>query len=740
MKTESIIWLLPAFPIVSFFLIVLITNRSKALSHTVAVGAAGLSFVGSMVVFWRALRLGGHELGEHPIRDSIAWFSAGETTFNIGVQIDPLGALALFFVAWTVLMIFIYSIGYHNFGQPEGDHDVRGMPPHGATVRDAGGHEHAVPSVEPNYSRFFAFISLFAFGMYLLVVSDNLLTLFVGWEIMGLCSYLLIGFWYAKDSARDAAVKAFMTTRVGDVFMLLGLVYLYAKAGTLSYSVIFQHEFLESLTGPDHISSMLGLSVAGLIGILLFIGTIGKSAQFPLHVWLPDAMEGPTPVSAMIHAATMVSAGVYMVIRIFPILSAGSHGHGELTAPMVAMAVIGAFTALFSATIAVAQNDIKRVLAYSTISQLGFMIAALGIGAYVAAAFHLMTHAFFKALLFLGSGSVIHGMEHGVLHTGDHEVDPQDMINMGGLRKKMPVTFWTFLIGGMALSGLPFVTAGFWSKDEIFADAWNLFANEGSFWGLFVLVLLALAALLTAFYTMRQITLTFLGNARTREAEHAHETTWTMTLPLVILSVFAVAVGWGGIPSNFPGLGGIIPNYVHDVAETLIPADLHIETVPFSPVPLLISLVVALGGLALGYQLYRGFATGATDPLRRLLGGLHRLLENKYYIDELYERAFVRTGVWASEILAFRWIDRGLIDNGILHNTARAAYAIGGVLRNRFELAIINTAGDVIAEGVRKFGENFRVVQTGKVQQYLILVLVNIVTFAALFFFILSNR
>ena len=295
------------------------------------------------------------------------------------------------------------------------------------------GKEHHVPSIEPMYARFFAFIGLFAFGMYTLVVSDNLLTLFVGWEIMGLCSYLLIGFWFGKESARAAMVKAFITTRVGDVFMLLGIAYLYAQAGTLSFrAILYNPEMLDHLAhAPSYIP---GLSAAGLIGLLLFIGTVGKSAQFPLHVWLPDAMEGPTPVSAMIHAATMVSAGVYMVIRMFPLLSAGA-GHG-LTPAMTAMAVVGSFTALFAATIAVAQNDVKRVLAYSTISQLGYMVAALGIGAYIAAAFHLITHAFFKALLFLGSGSVIHGMEHGVLHTGDHDVDPQDMFNMGGLYKK----------------------------------------------------------------------------------------------------------------------------------------------------------------------------------------------------------------------------------------------------------------------------------------------------------------
>ncbi len=279
----------------------------------------------------------------------------------------------------------------------------------------------------------------------------------------------------------------------------MGIAFLYSATGTLTFSEIFQPRVLAALAAAH--TPILGLSAAGLIGLLLFIGTVGKSAQFPLHVWLPDAMEGPTPVSAMIHAATMVSAGVYMVIRMFPLLSLDAH-------TMTVVAFIGAFTAIFAATIAVAQNDIKKVLAYSTISQLGFMIAALGIHAYVAAAFHLVTHAFFKALLFLGSGSVIHGMEHGVLHTGEH-VDAQDMFNMGGLRKKMPITFWTFLIGGLALSGFPVLTAGFWSKDEIFAEA---FGNGH----LAVFLVLALAAFLTAFYTMRQITLTFFGEPRTQ--------------------------------------------------------------------------------------------------------------------------------------------------------------------------------------------------------------------------------
>jgi NADH-quinone oxidoreductase subunit L len=450
---------------------------------------------------------------------------------------------------------------------------------------------------------------------------------------------------------------------------------------------------------------------------LLFIGTVGKSAQFPLHVWLPDAMEGPTPVSAMIHAATMVSAGVYAVIRMFPIISLDPK-------TMTIVAFIGAFTALFAATIAVAQNDIKRVLAYSTISQLGFMIAALGIGAYVAAVFHLITHAFFKALLFLGSGSVIHGMEHGVLHTGNHKVDPQDMFNMGGLKNKMPITFWTFLIGGFALSGFPLITAGFWSKDEIFADA---FGNGH----MVVFVTLAAAALLTAFYTMRQITLTFFGEPRTPEAEHAQETPWTMTFPLTILSIFAVGFGWFGIPEHFPLLGGLIPNWLHEfVGGTLAE---HPEAVAFSWVPLLTSLAVALGGLALGYFVYRDVSSPAEDKLQ------FGFLKNKYYVDEIYEVLFIKPATWFAETFVYQWMDKGLID-GILHLFGPATQGIGDAVRNYFDLPVINRFfGDGSADVTYWFGGKLRAVQTGRIQQYFMLTLIVFIAIgAALYFFVLA--
>ncbi len=309
MTTQSLVWLIPLPPLVAFALIILWTNKWKAVSHTLAIAGAALSWFMSMVVFFAAIRV--PNLAEDPIASAFEWLPIGAHALRIGIQIDSLSAVVLFFVSWTILMIFIYSVGYHNFGQPKGENDLAGLPPHGAGIKDEHGHIHLVPSIEPMYSRFFAFISLFAFAMYLLVVSDNLLTLYVGWEIMGLCSYLLIGFWFAKESARKAAIKAFITTRVGDVFMLLGIAFLYYATGTLNYKEIFGNpELLARMASTP--STILGLSVAGLIGLLLFIGTVGKSAQFPLHVWLPDAMEGPTPVSAMIHAATMVSAGVYM--------------------------------------------------------------------------------------------------------------------------------------------------------------------------------------------------------------------------------------------------------------------------------------------------------------------------------------------------------------------------------------------------------------------------------------------
>src|SRR5215216_16420 len=403
---------------------------------------------------------------------SFRWAPAGgDATFTMGYYIDPAVAAMLVMVTITATCIHLFSMGYMA-------HDER-------------------------QSRFFSFISLFTSAMLLMVLSSNLLLFFMAWELMGLCSYLLIGFWYDKVypnpnqiTPRQAAIKAFITTRVGDVLFMVGMAYLWTQAGSLDFGAgegqIFNPEFLARIGGT---TNMLGISVATGIALLLFAGTVGKSAQFPLHVWLPDAMEGPTPVSALIHAATMVAAGVFLVGRTFPIF--------VVSGALPVVAFIGAFTALFAALIAVAQFDIKRILAYSTLSQLGFMVAALGIGGWVAAMFHLLMHAFFKALLFLGSGSVIHGMEATVGHDSNTS---QDIRNMGNLRRYMPTTWLTYMAGYLALAGIvPF--AGFWSKDEILADA---FSN--GHW--IIWLMLTVAAFLTAFYMTRQVVVVFFGKFR----------------------------------------------------------------------------------------------------------------------------------------------------------------------------------------------------------------------------------
>jgi NADH-quinone oxidoreductase subunit L len=699
----NLTWLIPLLPLLSFGLIILFFNRWERVSHWIAIGSMALSFVVSQMIFWTAIGI--HTLGEEPFHVAFPWLPMGEDWFTMGVLVDPLTVAGLFMVPLVCLMIFIYSVGYM----------------HG----------------DPRYSRFFAYISLFACGMLGLVVADNLLMLFIFWEIMGLCSYLLIGFWFDKDypdpkriTPSQAGMKAFITTRIGDVIMFVGMLYLYSQTGYLSYERIFAPETLHTLAEASVTLPLVGtLPVATVIATLIFGGAVGKSSQFPLHVWLPDAMEGPTPVSALIHAATMVSAGVFMVARMFPIFVAVEHGP-----QLSVVAFIGTFTAFFAATIAVAQDDIKRVLAYSTVSQLGYMIAALGIGAYIAGVFHLLTHAFFKALLFLGSGSVIHSMEHAhheVAH-GEHghePFDPNDMTGMGGLLKRMPFTAWTFIIGGLALSGFPIITAGFWSKDEIFADAWS-HGHTVVFWTL------ALAALLTAFYTGRQICMTFLGKPRTKVAEHVPESVAWVTVPLVILAFFAVVGGWVGIPADFPLLGGILYNPFHHFIGSLAEA-LHIEAeaVPFSSFPLAVSLVVALGGLFLGWLVYgwKPMKAGEPDPLVKALGPVHTLLRNKYYVDEIYAAVFIRPTIWVANHV-YAWIDRGTID-GILHTVARGAFAIA--LGNRwFDRNVVDRAVNLVGNSVTWTGRAVRPLQTGRVQNYLLVALIPVLLLIALYMYL----
>jgi NADH-quinone oxidoreductase subunit L len=783
-----LVWAIPLLPLLAFFAIMLFTRGRDRLSHTIAIGAMVISLVFAQIVFWNAIaQSGAHEAAqpaaaeapsatvENPtaapatpegeqgsavyLHDSHDWLPQGTTTLKMGVLVDPLTAAMLFMVPIACLMIIFYSVGYSNFNKPHDPHDQPGFPPHKGR--------------EPMYSRFFAFLSLFAGAMLTLVVADNLLLLFIGWEVMGLCSYLLIGFWYArtypdpkKITPRGAAVKAFMTTRAADVIMLLGIGFLYSATGTLSYTDIFTQQTTSQLAAM----LFLGIPAAQVIYMMLFVGTIGKSAQFPLHTWLPDAMEGPTPVSAMIHAAAMVSAGVYMVIRMFPILG-GTAPRGGLVS-FTPMIIIGGFTALFAATIAFTQRDVKKVLAYSTISQLGYMIAALGMGAWVAALFHLITHAFFKALLFMGSGSIIHGVEHGlhathdqhdlaeraeqVLGSGhaeaahdDHghghddadpqepELDPQDMFNMGGLRKKMPVTFWTFLIGGLSLSGFPIFFAGFWSKDEILGFAFDHSQFQLVFW------VLVLAAFLTAFYTMRAISLTFLGKPRTEAAGHAHESHWTMVLPLVILAVFAVAAGWIGIKSDMPGLGLIngpfaqLGSPFEHFVEPTIASVIELEKLPFNWAPMLIASTAGLLGLFLGWWVYghKPLGAGQPDPLEAPLGGLYVLLKRKYLIDEIYDVVFVRPAkrfaAWMGDIFDRKGID------GVLHGVARGAWGLA--LRFRaFDTKVVNGGADGLAASIKSAGHWLRDIQTGRVQNYLLLALVSVVLLIALYITLFS--
>ena len=627
----NLTWLIPLFPVLAFGAIVLYVRRWKELSSWLAVGAIALSFIASQIVFWTAVST--PHLGEHPFHSAVRWMPTGTRVLEMGVMVDPLTAVMLFMVPLVCAMIFVYARGYM----------------HG----------------DPRYARFFAYVSLFATGMLGLVVADNLLLLFIFWEIMGLCSYLLIGFWFEKPSAMRAGLKAFLTTRVGDVFFFLGLVYLYSQTGTLAFGEVLSQATLEKLAHLTVTLPVVGPApVATVIALLIFGGAVGKSAQFPLHVWLPDAMEGPTPVSALIHAATMVSAGVYLVARMFPLFHAVEHGF----APGV-VATIGGFTALFACTIAVAQNDIKRVLAYSTISQLGYMIMALGLGAYVAGAFHLITHAFFKALLFLASGSVIVGAHH-----------EQDMMEMGGLRGRMKITFWTYIVGTLALAGIP-PLAGFWSKDEILADAFShghyLAWAAGS-----------LAAFLTAFYMGRQIFLVFWGEPRSHHAEHAHESPPTMVYPLMVLAFFAAILGFAGVPEDFPLLGGLLGNPFHHFVGH------EFQAVPVNYLVMGLSVLLGCAGLGVGYLVYGRSPLKAhqPDPLTRL-GWLHTCLQKAYGIDPLYRQTFVRGTILLGDVFAV--VDRVAID-GVVNAVARGAALLSQGLFRFFDLPVIDGLVDLV--------------------------------------------
>jgi NADH-quinone oxidoreductase subunit L len=637
MQAIDYLWLIPALPLAGAAVNGVLAYRQapKSAVTAVALGAPLASLLVAAACIWQYLASGLYPRAVEQV--SYAW-TAGTLDglrINVAFLLDPLAAVMLFIVTFVGFLIHVYSVGY--MGHDEG------------------------------YARYFAYLNLFMAAMLTLVLGNNYLVMFVGWEGVGLCSYLLIGFYYDQEFPPYAGKKAFIVNRIGDFAFLIGMFALVARFGTLDFLPIFHR--LATEPGLGTASYAGGLSFAAFVGLCFFIGAIGKSAQIPLYVWLPDAMAGPTPVSALIHAATMVTAGVYMAVR--------SNVIYQLT-PGVSLfvAVIGTATALLAATIGMAQNDIKKVLAYSTVSQLGYMFMAVGVGAYSAALFHVLTHAFFKALLFLGSGSVIHAMG-----------GEQDMQKMGGLKKHLPVTYRTFVVGSLALAGIP-VFAGFFSKDEILAAA----AASGMplhwlFWGVGWIT-----AGLTAFYMFRAVYLTFDGTFRgTHEQEHhLHESPPVMTVPLIILAVGAVISGWVEIPL----LRGT--DWFHRFLEPVVTAASAIQDgvtrehdlgTPTEAILIVLSVGLALAGILLARSIYGG-AGGAERGLafEERYPTLHRLLANKWYVDELYDAIVVRP------LHGLSWVFYRVVDVLVVDGSIRAGAA---VTRASGDLGSLTTTGNV---------------------------------------------
>ncbi len=585
-------WLIPLLPAVSFVIIGMVTRGYGKLSAAIAVAMSTISFLLAVGVAMAVLD--GNISVEAPFIQQFSWFHIASVHISMGVLIDPLTAMMLMVVTTVSLLVQIYSCGYM-----QGD---------------------------PGYGRFFAFLSLFAGSMLGLVLAVNFLQMYFFWELVGLCSYLLIGFYYYKVSAREAAKKAFMTTRVGDFGLLLGILLLQLTFGTLDFMELRQLVPMYVIHG--------GAGVLTVIAFLLFVGPIGKSGQFPLHVWLPDAMEGPTPVSALIHAATMVVAGVYLVGRAFFLFS-------QLPWIMSFIAWVGGFTAIFAASIAITQRPIKRILAYSTISQLGYMMLALGVGSLTSSFFHLMTHAFFKAMLFLSAGAVMHAM-----------AEEADIFKMGGLRKKMPVTFAAMTIGVLAISGIP-PFAGFFSKDEILAAAAQVSTP--------LYILATITAFMTAFYMARLLFVTFMGQPASQEAyDHAHEVSWPMRVPLIVLAVLSVI---SGLWAHLAGFGEWIRfgAPVHEGINWAIAGS---------------STVLAIIAIGIAWKIYVAKAW-SSDAIAAKCGVLYQLSYHKFYIDEIYA-ALIKVFVDGIARVLY-WIDIHIVD-GIVNALGGLVRAVGEIL------------------------------------------------------------
>lgn len=605
---EKLVTLIPLFPLAGFLYITFFgKGLSKNFIGGVASAAILLSFIVSVLVFTTQLH------GAHPtVVKAFDWITAGSLNIDISFLVDPLSAIYLLFVTGVGFLIHVYSVGYM--------------------------HE------DEGFNRFMAYLNFFVFFMLILILGDSYLTMFVGWEGVGLCSFMLIGFWYKDMKNNDAAKKAFIINRIGDLGLILGMCLLFAYSGTLNFNELF-------VTGSG-ISTIPG-GIKTTIAILLFIGAMGKSAQIPLHTWLPDAMAGPTPVSALIHAATMVTAGIYMVARSSELYA------GSETAGMV-VSIAGILTSILGATIALTQNDIKKVLAYSTVSQLGLMFVALGMGAYSTAVFHVITHAFFKALLFLGSGSVIHGMG-----------GEQDIRRMGGLKKYMPVTNLTFLIGTIAISGV-FPFAGFFSKDQIIAHAWE---NNKIIFGLSLLV-----SAFTAFYMFRLYFLTFHGKFRgTHDQEHhLHESPRVMTIPLIVLAVLSVVGGFIGLPHAVGESMGMHWHWLDHYLDGTVEMPFMHMSLGIEVILMLLATAIALGSIYYAWLIYSKRGETALEDSEITSPG-HRLLVNKYWIDEIYDSIIRKPtdalASFVSRIMESKFIDR------IVEGSAQIVQQGGSILR-----------------------------------------------------------
>ena len=651
--TAQNLWLIPALPLLAAGIGALTPRRGRSLASGAAIAAMVASFFLSCLALNTALA----DPAAHLVAN-FNWFDLGPDALRLGWLLDPLTAFMCVMVTFVSALIFIFSLVYMK--------------------EDA------------NFKQFFCFLSLFAAAMLGLLVANSLLLLFICWELVGVASYLLIGFWFHKPSAAAAAKKAFITTRIGDLGFLLGILWLYDARGSLLFfdggAGVLEPASLLALSGT---TLSCGLALSTAIGLLIFCGAVGKSGQFPLHVWLPDAMEGPTPVSALIHAATMVAAGVFLIARVYPLMSADQLLAHVPVHALTVVAFIGAITALMGALIAVGQNDIKRVLAFSTVSQLGYMMLALGVGSWVAAIFHLLTHAFFKALLFLGAGSVIHAAHH-----------EQDLRQLGGLGAKMKITFATFAIGMMALSGVPFLFSGFWSKEDILhaAHAWPVSQLP---------LLMGLAAVvLTAFYMTRLVAEVFFGKGRSHAAEHAHENSAVMTLPLILLAIGAIALGFLGTPMH-PWL-----------QSKLLGHEIEPESLLSGGKLMALSIVLVALGLGAGWALYgrklRQSAT-AKDPLETAVPAVIAALAARLGFDELYAATVGRL------ILAFAAIadgfDRLVLDTAVRLVSRLAQFA--GLVSLDNDDDALNAGFNATAEKLRATGQAYSRAQSGDAHGYL---------------------